>query len=231
MSPHPDPAETHLTRLTALLPLSGLEVADIGCGGGEMVRAMAQAGASVTGLEIDPARVAALNAEASIDGESYATGRGESLPFDDASLDLVCFFFSLHHVPVPQLGAAVAEARRVLRLGGRLHIVDPSIEGEVTEALLPVEDETPQRLAAQALASDLDAHGFVLSARDSYDIVRSFAGLEQFIAGLIRVAPARAARLTEARDDVAARFARLGEETGAGRVLRQPCLLFHAGKA
>jgi SAM-dependent methyltransferase len=45
-------------------------------------------------------------------------GDAHALPFDDGSFDAVTFGFCLHHIPDPE--RALAEARRVLRRGGRL---------------------------------------------------------------------------------------------------------------
>jgi ubiquinone/menaquinone biosynthesis C-methylase UbiE len=50
------------------------------------------------------------------------SGRLESLPIDAGSLDAALLFLVLHYVPEPQ--EAVAEARRTLKPGGRLLIVD-----------------------------------------------------------------------------------------------------------
>ncbi len=53
-------------------------------------------------------------------------GDAESLPYDDASFDLVIGHAFIHHLPVP--GAAIAEMARVLKPGGTLVIA-----GEPTE--------------------------------------------------------------------------------------------------
>ncbi len=50
------------------------------------------------------------------------SGRLESLPIGDGSLDAALLFLALHYVPEP--GRAIAEARRALKPGGRLLIVD-----------------------------------------------------------------------------------------------------------
>jgi len=50
------------------------------------------------------------------------TGRLESLPVEDGSLDAALLFLVLHYVPEPE--TAIREARRALKPGGRLLIVD-----------------------------------------------------------------------------------------------------------
>ncbi|WP_163311821.1 class I SAM-dependent methyltransferase, partial [Enterobacter cloacae] len=49
-------------------------------------------------------------------------GRAERLPFDDAAFDIVATRFSAHHWYDVRKG--LAEARRVLKPGGKLVIVD-----------------------------------------------------------------------------------------------------------
>ncbi|HUQ46743.1 MAG TPA: methyltransferase domain-containing protein, partial [Gemmatimonadaceae bacterium] len=50
------------------------------------------------------------------------SGRLESLPIEDGSLDAALLFLVLHYVPEPEV--AITEARRTLKPGGRLLIVD-----------------------------------------------------------------------------------------------------------
>ena len=50
------------------------------------------------------------------------SGRLESLPIEDGSLDAALLFLVLHYVPEPEV--AIAEARRTLKPGGRLLVVD-----------------------------------------------------------------------------------------------------------
>ncbi len=52
----------------------------------------------------------------------YRLGDMEDLPIEDASVDLVFFSQSLHHALHPQ--RALQEARRILRQGGRIMILD-----------------------------------------------------------------------------------------------------------
>ena len=66
----------------------------------------------------------------------FARGVGEALPFRDASFDRALAVVSFHHMP-DQAGA-LAEARRVLRPGGRLVLLelDPSekLGGRIAKA-------------------------------------------------------------------------------------------------
>ncbi|MBM3555640.1 MAG: methyltransferase domain-containing protein [Alphaproteobacteria bacterium] len=99
-------------------PLAGRRVLDVGCGDGSLARAMATAGAAVTGLDSDPAQLAEARRLGGA-GE-WVEGHAETLPFPDASFDLVTAISVLCFVADAK--AAIAEMARVLKPGGRLVI-------------------------------------------------------------------------------------------------------------
>ena len=102
--------------LAALGPIEGRRVLDLGCGKGRFAAHLARAGAVVIGVDLS----AAMLAEAREIDRARASSR--RLPFADASFDAVVAIEVLEHVgPV---AATLAEARRVLRAGGTLAIVD-----------------------------------------------------------------------------------------------------------
>ena len=93
---------------------AGAEVADVGCGTGLATRALAERGVQVTGVEPD----AGMRARAQRllgDAAAVVDGRGERLPFADASLDAVTAAQAAHWFTEP---AASREIQRVLRPGG-----------------------------------------------------------------------------------------------------------------
>ena len=100
--------------------LSGTRFLDAGCGDGALLCAAAARGAEVTGVDPDPAMLAAARrrlAAAGV-GAILLEGQVERLPFPNASFDVVaantvlCF--------VADASGAVREMARVLRPGGRL---------------------------------------------------------------------------------------------------------------
>jgi len=106
-----------------LVEEAGGEVLEIGAGTGKNLP-LYGAAERVVALDPDPAmRARALDAarEARVPVE-VVEGDAMALPFPDASFDTVVF--SLVLCTVPDLGRALAEARRVLRPGGTLRFYE-----------------------------------------------------------------------------------------------------------
>jgi len=109
-------------------PIVGSRVLDVACGTGDLTEAFARAGATeVTGLDytaamLDHARVKAAKAGGAVGRIHYLQGDAQSLPFPDASFDIVSIAFGIRNVADP--AKALAEFRRVLAPGGRLAILE-----------------------------------------------------------------------------------------------------------
>ena len=147
---------TDVARLAADLTEVGAgdQVIDVGCGPGAAAREAARRGAVVTG--VDPAAVMLRVARrltrrsASI---TWVEGRAERLAQPDDSATVVWSLAAVHHWA--DVGAGVAEARRVLRPGGRLL---------VTERLV------------RAGAEGLSSHGWIEPQAESFAIACRDAG-------------------------------------------------------
>lgn len=96
----------------------GTRLLDLGCGGGGLATLAAAAGASVSGIDASENLVAI--ARRRLPSSDFRVGDLESLPFSDASFDVVTATNSLQFVD--DRAAALAEARRVLSPGGRLGV-------------------------------------------------------------------------------------------------------------
>ena len=101
-------------------------VLDLGCGTGTLTAAIAAAApqARVVGLDGDAAILARARAKAGGGRIEWLEGSATELPFGDRSLDRVSASLLLHHLDDRAKEAALTEAARVLKQGGRLHIAD-----------------------------------------------------------------------------------------------------------
>ena len=90
-------------------------VLDVGCGDGQIARALAATGCAVTG--IDPTRRNLEVARERAGGPEYVEGSATDLPFDDAHFDAVVACLVFEHID--DVDSAISEVSRVLRPGGR----------------------------------------------------------------------------------------------------------------
>jgi ubiquinone/menaquinone biosynthesis C-methylase UbiE len=102
-------------------------VLEIGCGTGNLtIRAKrAQPGAEVIGSDPDPLALKRAQRKAKqLNGIRFEQGYAQRLPYQDGEFDRVLSSMMLHHLDSDAKPAAAAEIFRVLRPGGRLHLVD-----------------------------------------------------------------------------------------------------------
>lgn len=98
-------------------------VADLGCGTGDIAARLAPLVSAVHVVDMSKAMLAAarkrLGSHANV---KFHHGDLTHLPLDDRSVDAAIISLVLHHVAEPS--AAIAEASRILRPGGRLLVID-----------------------------------------------------------------------------------------------------------
>jgi SAM-dependent methyltransferase len=98
----------------------GEGVLDVACGTGVVAVTAARQGASVRGLDLTPALLERARENARIAGVEidFVEGDVESLPYADASFDVVLSQYG--HMFAPRPEQAVSEMLRVLKPGGRI---------------------------------------------------------------------------------------------------------------
>ena len=109
-----------LEWINTLVPIAGLEVLDVGCGGGILADSMARKGANVLGIDLSTKalRVAQLHAmEAQTNGVSYREVSAEALAIEKAEqFDVVMCMEMLEHVPDP--ASVVRACAALVKPGG-----------------------------------------------------------------------------------------------------------------
>jgi 2-polyprenyl-6-hydroxyphenyl methylase/3-demethylubiquinone-9 3-methyltransferase len=103
-----------------LKPLAGLEVLDVGCGGGLISEPLARLGAKVTGIDptADAIAVARRHAEAQGLDIDYRTATAEDLQAENALFDAVVCMEVIEHIP--DQAAFVRSLGQLVRPGGML---------------------------------------------------------------------------------------------------------------
>jgi len=105
----------------SLGPLTGKRILDLGCGKGRYAKILSAQGAQVIGVDLSAAM---LSAAADLD-RVRATAR--LLPFAASSFDGVIAVEVFEHLAPGSIDQVCAEARRVLRSGGTLAILDKNV--------------------------------------------------------------------------------------------------------
>ncbi|HVS09043.1 MAG TPA: metalloregulator ArsR/SmtB family transcription factor [Planctomycetota bacterium] len=184
--------QVELAALPAFLDPSAV-VGDLGCGTGRWSERLAPFAARIVAVDGSPAMLEAARARL----ERFANvevrqGELERLPIDDGELDVAAMVLALHHVADPR--AALREAARTLKDGGRVLIVD----------MQPHDREEYQREMG---------HVWLGFAPDVLESLTTAAGLEAFdYVGLPADLEARGPSLFVAR----ARRARIAEVARLG---------------
>lgn len=143
-------------------------VFELGCGTGSVTRRLAAAlpDARITASDVDPDILSGAARKFADLGVEWMLASATSLPVADDSVDAVVCSLVLHHLDPAPKAAALAEARRVLRPGGRLHVADwgmprDPVEGFAFLGLRLIDGMTPTRQhATGALPSLLRGAGF-----------------------------------------------------------------------
>ena len=149
------------SRALGLL-LPEVDVADLGCGEGYLTIEAARWGRHVIAVDRSKDvlnRARALAARRKLDNITWKLGDLERLPIRDASVDVAMLSQALHHSEHP--AAALGEAWRILRPGGRVLILDLRehqeswVRAKLGDRWLGFQDDQLQELLAAAGFSKL----------------------------------------------------------------------------
>ncbi len=166
-------------------------VIDVGCGAGTAVIELAALGQLATGFDISEGllAVARARAERASLSCSFIEASVESLPVEAESIDGYRAERLFQHLREP--AAAFGEARRALRRGGRIAIVDLDWDGALidsddlpkTRALLRMfADSIPRATVGRQLHGLLSDHGFSqVEVRPDFALSTDFSSHRWFI--------------------------------------------------
>lgn len=182
------------TEILAALAPTEWVVVDAGCGDGYLTEVLAERFEKVLAFDHSPERLASAKKRLKENNIRFQAGEVDDLPMPTSSTDALFFSMVLHHVP--EVTAALREALRVLRPGGRIVVADlaPHDEESMRESM----GDLRLGLEAGALAESLRAAGF--------DDVRSLPVRDRLVVGrrrhleLILVAGRRPKRTSKRRN-------------------------------
>ena len=160
-------------------PRAGEAILDMAGGTGDIAFRLAKAGATVTVSDINPAMLAVGMERARkkrIDGLIWQEANAETLTFADKSFDAYTIAFGIRNVT--DIPAALREAHRVLKRGGRFFVLEFSTTqwpgfGEIYDAYS--HRIVPQ--LGQLLAQDKDSYRYLIESIRRFPDMPAFEGM------------------------------------------------------
>ncbi len=169
-------------------PRPGERILDMAGGTGDIAFRLAKGGADVTVADINPAMLAVGRERAAkrgIEGLAWAEENAEVLSFESASFDAYTIAFGIRNVT--DIPAALREAHRVLKYGGRFFCLEFSTTewpgfGEVYDAYS--HKVVPK--IGQAVAGDAESYRYLIESIRRFPSMPAFRAMIE-AAGFSRV--------------------------------------------
>jgi demethylmenaquinone methyltransferase/2-methoxy-6-polyprenyl-1,4-benzoquinol methylase len=173
----------------AVAPRAGERILDMAGGTGDIAFRMARRGAAVTVADINPAMLNVGKERAAkkrIEGLVWSEQNAERLTYDDQSFDAYTIAFGIRNVT--DIPAALAEAHRVLKYGGRFFCLEFSttewpLFGKAYERYSM--DVVPK--IGKAVAGDEEAYRYLVESIRRFPEIAAFKSMIA-AAGFARVA-------------------------------------------
>src|SRR6202012_5150663 len=119
--------KVHRSLIAQAELVDGHRVLEIGSGTGSLTIRAKRSHPGIDLIGVDPDPLALSRAQRKLHGMTeirFDHGYAQKLPYADAEFDRVLSSMMLHHLDSDAKAAAAAEVFRVLRPGGRLHVVE-----------------------------------------------------------------------------------------------------------
>ncbi|WP_260598500.1 class I SAM-dependent methyltransferase [Sphingomonas endolithica] len=160
-------------------PRAGEQILDMAGGTGDIAFRLAESGAAVTVADINPAMLEVgmeRAAKRGIDGLVWTEANAETLVFPDRFFDAYTIAFGIRNVT--DIPAALREAHRVLRRGGRFYCLEFSTTlwpgfGDVYDAY---SHKIVPKLG-QLLAGDSDSYRYLIESIRRFPDMATFKGM------------------------------------------------------
>ncbi|MGJ3649244.1 class I SAM-dependent methyltransferase [Sphingomonas sp. GlSt437] len=160
-------------------PRSGEAILDMAGGTGDIAFRLAKSGASITVADINPAMLEVgmeRAAKRGIDGLVWTEANAETLHFPDRFFDAYTIAFGIRNVT--DIPAALREAHRVLRRGGRFFCLEFSTT--LWPGFADVYDVYSHRLVPQIgkwIARDEDSYRYLIESIRRFPDMPTFEGM------------------------------------------------------
>ena len=196
-------------RIVAALAEAPVErVVDLACGPGVMIPSLARVAGRVVGLDLTRGALGVARRGAGATA-GFVQGFVERSPFATGSFDAAVLRLALHHMT--DAGAVLGEARRLLRPGGRLVVLDvvgsedPGVAA-LHEAIERLRDPSHVTFPRSGpLRRAITEAGFGEPREERFDLARSFEEWARIIAEPVRM---------DALETVMRHLARTGHDLG-----------------
>jgi demethylmenaquinone methyltransferase / 2-methoxy-6-polyprenyl-1,4-benzoquinol methylase len=158
-------------------PRKGEAILDMAGGTGDVGFRLARAGSAVTVADINPEMLAVGIERAKargIDGLAWAEENAEALSFADRSFDAYTIAFGIRNVT--DIPAALAEAHRVLRIGGRFFCLEFSqSRWPGFRTLYETYSRRVVPRIGKAIAKDEDSYRYLIESIERFPDMAAFA--------------------------------------------------------
>lgn len=187
------PADQDVTNealvLERMLTFAGARVLELGCGGAEKTRLIAEHHPveTIVAAEIDPI-AHQKNLKNNLPNVIFKSFGAEQIPEPDESFDIVLMFKSLHHVPADLMDNALDEIHRVLKPGGLAYFSEPVFAGRFNDIMRIFHDEERVRLQAfEALRRAVASNRFELREEYFFKNIVRLESWQQYQQGILNV--------------------------------------------